>query len=313
MKIPLLVILGPTAVGKSKIAISLAKRIKGEIISADSMQLYQGMDIGTAKPSLREQKLIPHHLIDLLKPDQPFNVFEYAKEAEKVIKDIHRRKRVPILVGGSGLYIRAVIDGLFENPEIDLSKKRAFLKRVKGVSTEKLYSELKRVDQEASQKIHPHDRRRIKRALEVFWTTGIPISILQKRKPARPFQTLIIGITRERKELYKRINERVKEIFAQGFIDEVKTLLEKGYDENLNSMQAIGYQETIAYLKGKKTLEETIALVKRNTRRFAKRQLSWFRKDKRINWITLSNKETPLDIVAKIEELLEERNFDTLE
>ncbi len=309
MATPLLVILGPTAVGKSKIAISLAERINGEIISADSMQLYQGMDIGTAKPSLREQQLIPHHLIDLLKPDEPFNVFEYAKKAERIIRDIHRRKRVPILVGGSGLYIRAVVDSLFESPEIDLSKKRAFLKRIKGVSTEKLYSELKKVDQKASQKIHSHDRRRIKRALEVFYATGIPISVLHQRKPARPFQTLIIGINRERKELYKRINERVKAIFAKGFIDEVKALLEKGYDENLNSMQAIGYKETITHLKGKRTLEETIELVKRNTRRFAKRQLSWFRKDKRIKWIVMSNKEAPQEVVAKIESLLRKSHF----
>ncbi len=313
-RIPLLVILGPTAVGKSKIAISLAKKIKGEIVSADSMQLYQGMDIGTAKPSLREQKLIPHHLINLLKPDQPFNVFEYAKEAEKVIKDIHRRKRVPILAGGSGLYVRAVIDGLFESPKIApdsiRGKKNSIVtKALKNKPTDSLYQELKKVDQKASRKIHPHDRRRIKRALEVFYTTGVPISILQRRKPVRQFQTLIIGVTREREELYKRINKRVEEIFAKGFIDEVKGLLEKGYDKNLNSIQAIGYKEIIAYLKGKGTLEETIELVKRNTRRFAKRQLSWFRKDKRINWITSGNRETPQEVATKIETLLKKSHF----
>ena len=302
--IPLLVILGPTAVGKSEIAISLAKKINGEIISADSMQLYQGMNLGTAKPSLLEQKLVPHHLIDLLKPDVPFNVFGYAREAEKVIKEIHQRKKVPILVGGSGLYIRAVVDGLFENPEINLSKKSSFLKRVNGASTEELYSELKKVDQQASQKIHHNDRRRIKRALELFYTTGIPISVLQRKKPAKPFQTLFIGITRERKELYYRINKRVEEIFAQGFVEEVKMLLENGYTKNLNSMQAIGYQEVIAYLNNERSLTETMELIKRNTRRYAKRQLSWFRHDKRICWVNLTDEKSPEEIATEIEKFM---------
>ncbi len=305
--IPLLVILGPTAVGKSEIAISLAKKIKGEIISADSMQLYQGMNLGTAKPSLLEQKVVSHHLIDLLKPDESFNVFDYAREAEKVIKEIHQRKKIPILVGGSGLYIRAVVDGLFENPKIDSEKKSIAKEKLRNKSTDFLYEELRRVDQKASEKIHPHDRRRIKRALEVFYTTGIPISVLQRKKPAKPFQPLLIGISRERKELYQRINERVDEIFAKGFIDEVKTLLKSGYTENLNSMQAIGYQETIVCLKNERSLTETIELIKKNTRRYAKRQLSWFRQDKRINWLSLDNEETPLKVVVRIETLF--RNF----
>ena len=305
--IPLLVILGPTAVGKSEIAISLAKKIKGEIISADSMQFYRGMNLGTAKPSADEQKVVPHHLIDLLKPDVPFNVFDYAKEAEKIIKEIHQRKKVPILVGGSGLYIRAVVDGLFENPKIDSEKKSIAKEKLRNKSTDFLYQELKKIDQKASQKIHPNDRRRIKRALEVFYTTGIPISVLQKKKPSRAFQTLLIGISRERKELYQRINKRVEAIFAQGFVDEVKTLLENGYTENLNSMQAIGYKETVVYLNNERSLAETIELIKKNTRRFAKRQLSWFRQDKRINWLSLDNEETPREVITKIEILL--RNF----
>lgn len=304
-----MVILGPTAVGKSEIAISLAKKIKGEIISADSMQLYQGMNLGTAKPSADEQKLVSHHLIDLFKPDVSFNVFDYAKEAEKVIKEIHQRKKIPILVGGSGLYIRAIVDGLFENPEINLSKKSSFLKKINGLSTEELYSELKKVDSTASRKIHPNDRRRIERALEIFYTTGIPISVLQKEKPTRAFQTLFIGINRERKELYQRINKRVEAIFAQGFIEEVKSLLENGYTKNLNSMQAIGYQETIVYLNGEGTLEETMELIKKNTRRYAKRQLSWFRQDKRINWLSLGNEETSQEVIAKIEILLKKNHF----
>jgi len=306
-EIPLLVILGPTAVGKSEIAISLAKKIKGEIISADSMQLYQGMNLGTAKPSLLEQKVVSHHLIDLLKPDESFNVFDYAREAEKVIKEIHQRKKIPILVGGSGLYIRAVVDGLFENPKIDSEKKSIAKEKLRNKSTDFLYEELRMVDQKASEKIHPNDRRRIKRALEVFYTTGIPISVLQRKKPAKPFQPLLIGISRERKELYQRINERVDEIFAKGFIDEVKTLLKSGYTENLNSMQAIGYQETIVCLKNERSLAETIELIKKNTRRYAKRQLSWFRQDKRINWLSLDNEETPLKVVVRIETLF--RNF----
>ncbi len=307
--IPLLVILGPTAVGKSEIAISLAKKIKGEIISADSMQFYRGMNLGTAKPSADEQKVVPHHLIDLLKPDVPFNVFDYAKEAEKIIKEIHQRKKVPILVGGSGLYIRAVVDGLFENPKIDSEKKSIAKEKLRNKSTDFLYQELKKIDQKASQKIHPNDRRRIKRALEVFYTTGIPISVLQKKKPSRAFQTLLIGISRERKELYQRINKRVEAIFAQGFVDEVKALLENGYTENLNSMQAIGYKETVVYLNNERSLTETIELIKKNTRRFAKRQLSWFRQDKRIKWITFDNEESSQDVAVKIETLLKKSHF----
>ena len=306
-EIPLLVILGPTAVGKSEIAISLAKKIKGEIISADSMQLYQGMNLGTAKPSSVEQKVVPHHLIDLLKPDESFNVFEYAKEAEKVIKEIHQRKKVPILVGGSGLYIRAVVDGLFENPKIDSAKKFSAKEKLRNKSTDFLYQELKKVDSTASQKIHPNDRRRIKRALELFYATGIPISVLQKAKPTRAFQTLFIGISRKRDQLYQRINKRVETIFAQGFVEEVKSLLENGSTKNLNSMQAIGYQETITYLNNERSLAETIELIKKNTRRYAKRQLSWFRQDKRINWLSLGNEETPQEVITKIEILL--RNF----
>ncbi len=307
--IPLLVILGPTAVGKSEIAISLAKKINGEIISADSMQLYQGMNLGTAKPSILEQKVVPHHLINLLKPDVPFNVFEYAKEAEKIIKEIHRRKKLPILVGGSALYIRAVVDGLFENPKVDSEKKFSAKEKLKNKSTDFLYEELKKVDQKASRKIHPNDRRRIKRAMEVFYATGIPISVLQKKKPTRAFRTLLIGINRERKELYQRINKRVDEIFAQGFVDEVRTLLGNGYAENLNSIQAIGYKETILCLKGERSLEETIELIKRNTRRFAKRQLSWFRGDKRINWVVVSNEESSREVAARIESLLKKNHF----
>jgi len=304
MAIPLLVILGPTAVGKSEIAMSLAKRIQGEILSADSMQLYQGMDLGTAKPSLHQQKEVPHHLINLLEPDKSFNVFEYAKKAEKIIGDIHQREKIPILVGGSGLYIRAVIDGLFEHPKIDSQKRLEISRSLEGKDIASLYRELESVDQKVSQRIHPHDSRRIKRALEVFYTSGIPISVLQKKKPEKLFQTLIIGIKRERKELYERINKRVGEIFAQGLVDEVKTLLEKGYSENLNSMQAIGYKETITYLKRERGLEATVELVKRNTRRLAKRQLSWFRGDKRIRWLNLSRQETPEQTAAIIERII---------
>ncbi|MBA7574380.1 tRNA dimethylallyltransferase [subsurface metagenome] len=239
----------------------------------------------------------------------PSNVFEYAKGAEKIIKEIHRRKKVPILVGGSGLYIRAVVDGLFENPKIDSEKKSLARNKIKNKSTDFLYQELKKIDQKASQKIHPNDRRRIKRALELFYTTGIPISVLQKKKINEIFQTLFIGINRQREELYQRINKRVEAIFAQGFVDEVKVLLESGYAKNLNSMQAIGYQETIACLNNERTLAETKELIKRNTRRYAKRQLSWFRQDKRINWLNLGNEETPREVITKIEILLRKSHF----
>lgn len=285
----LLVIIGPTAVGKSKLSLDLAQRLGGEIISADSMQVYRGMDIGTAKPSLQEQSLVGHHLIDLVEPDQAFNVADYISLAEKVLAQLQEKGSIPILSGGTGLYVDALLQGfLFPDAQADPHLRAELLERGKR-DPQALYGELKAVDPTSAEKIHPNDLRRIVRALEVQRRTGKPISVL-KRKAAeakRPYLPLYIGLTREREELYGRINRRVENMLAQGLVAEVARLL-RIYPQQPTALQALGYKEITWYLQGSLELEAAVEILKRDTRRYAKRQLSWFRRNKKIRWQNLS-------------------------
>lgn len=288
---PIGAIVGPTAVGKSEIALEVAAKLKAEIISVDSTQVYRGLDIGTAKllPHQRISKtgiFIPHHLIDIVDPDEPFSVADYQKLARKTIEDIHTRGRLPLLVGGTGLYFQAVIDPYIFLPGARDSFLRARLKeeaKEKGLSY--LYRLLQEVDKEAAQRIHPHDQRRIIRALEFYKLTGQPLSTTWKRgKQESPYRLALAGLSMDRDLLYERINRRVDQMLEAGLVEEVRGLLLKGYRPDLPALQALGYKEIIAYLQGKITLEEAIYLLKRNTRRYAKRQLTWFRRDPRIKW-----------------------------
>lgn len=285
----LLVIIGPTAVGKSKLSLDLAQRLGGEIISADSMQVYRGMDIGTAKPSLQEQSLVGHHLIDLVEPDQAFNVADYISLAEKVLAQLQEKGSIPILSGGTGLYVDALLQGfLFPDAQADPHLRAELLEQGKR-DPQALYGELKAVDPTSAEKIHPNDLRRIVRALEVQRRTGKPISVL-KRKAAeakRPYLPLYIGLTREREELYGRINRRVENMLAQGLVAEVARLL-RIYPQQPTALQALGYKEITWYLQGSLELEAAVEILKRDTRRYAKRQLSWFRRNKKIRWQNLS-------------------------
>ena len=300
MNSSVIVLVGPTGIGKSKIAVNLSAFFPSEIVSADSMQVYKYMNIGTAKPSREERRAVPHHMIDIIYPDQYFSAGEYAKMARDKINRIINSGKTPILVGGSGLYIRAVIDGLFSEPMV----KETIKKRVRTQLAEKgshyMYGKLKKVDSIAAAKIHPNDWRRIIRALEVFLSTGETISTLQSKAKAESIdcQYRIIGLKTERKNLYRRIESRVDLMFKKGLTREVRQLIKRGYDENLLPMQSLGYREVLEYLNGHYGLDDAKALIKQNTRHFAKRQMTWFNKDSRTNWIEISDADGEADLIC---------------
>lgn len=291
-----LVVVGPTAVGKTELSLQLAQELGAEIISADSMQVYRGMDIGTAKPSQTDRELVVHHLLDVVDPDQSFNVADYVNLAEAVLADLEVRNVIPLLTGGTGLYVDALLDGFLfpdssANPDL-----RAKLQARGEQDPLGLFAELQQVDPESAQKLHPNDLRRVIRALEVYHRTGEPISVLQRKKgqEIRPYEPLYIGLTRIREELYTRINQRVDQMINQGLISEVEALL-KTYPEQPTALQALGYKEIVWYLQGQLNLDEAIEILKRDTRRYAKRQLSWFKRNKRIHWFDYSH-QTPEEI-----------------
>lgn len=288
----ILVIVGPTAVGKTQLSLELAQELTGEIVSADSMQVYRGMNIGTAKPTTAEQQLVPHHLIDIRDPDQVFNAADFVSLAELAIKDIASRGKVPIVSGGTGLYIDALVDGfLFPDSKADPKLRRELRIRA-SKEPDALYKELERVDPQSAERLHPNDLRRIVRALEVYYRTGEPISALQQKaaQAEKPYDPLFIGLTRNRPELYERINQRVDQMLTQGLVEEVKQLIEHDPHQP-TALQALGYKEIVWYLKGNMSLEEAVEILKRDTRRYAKRQLSWFRRNTRIHWFNLSHED----------------------
>jgi tRNA dimethylallyltransferase len=284
-------IVGPTCTGKTTIGIELAKLVNGEIVSADSRQIYKLIDIGTAKPTPDELAAVPHHLVDMVPLDECISAGTYGGLARQAIGGIFSRNRVPILVGGSGLYIRSVIDGLFDAPEIDERTRRVLRSRLESEGAERLLEELKGVDPEAAKGLLPGNYKRILRALEVFYSTGNRISRLRLERGLPPaFKTLQFGIAVERKELYRRIEKRVDDMLAAGFLDEVKELLRRGFDPKLNSLQTVGYKEAIRYVQQRITFEDMVEQFKMNTRRYAKRQMTWFRKDPRIIWMNADGK-----------------------
>lgn len=300
----LLVILGPTGVGKTEVAIELAKRIRAEIISADSRQIYKEMDIGTGKPFSSVRQRVPHHLIDLVSPDHIFNVADFKARAEAIIKKLQGEDKLPILVGGSGLYIKAVVDGLFVGPGADWKLREKLKKKEKREGRGTLHQELERVDPTTAFRLHPHDQRRIIRALEVYYLSDRPISSYQTQFPSTLVNTVMIGLERERESLFRLINDRVDQMVTEGLIEEVESLLNRGYSENLPSLQGLGYQQIIGYLKGEYPEEEAIRLIKRDTRRFAKRQMSWFKRDKRILWIDTEEFSSLDDVSEEIVNIL---------
>lgn len=303
MKESLLVIVGPTATGKTSLAIEMAKRIPAEIISGDSMQIYRYMNIGTAKASKLEQEGIPHHLIDCLNPDEEFSVSIFQDKVTKLISGINAKNKLPILVGGTGLYVRSIIDHYnFSEATTDWELREHLQTQALEKGNEYLHGRLAEVDKAAADRIHPNDTRRIIRALEVYHHTGQTISESQDRDEhlEAKYNMLMYGLTMEREKLYDGINKRVDMMIDDGLINEVKNLLSRGFSSRLTSMQAIGYKEVIEYLEGKYTLEEAIEAIKQNTRRFAKRQLTWFRRDNRIEWLHIENKQTIANLAQQI-------------
>jgi len=286
-----IVVCGPTGVGKTRTAIHLAKQFNGEIIGADSMQIYRQMDIGTAKPTTEERARVPHHMVDIVDPETPYDAARYAKDAGDLVRALHDRGVVPVVAGGTGLYIKALIYGLFDSrpPEPDIRRNLEHLAEVKGADF--LHQQLTVCDPQAAAGIHSNDRFRIIRALETYQATGRPISAhQQKHRFAQPrFTAFKIGLTMPRADLYARIDQRVDQMVAEGLLEEIRGLLAKGYDADLKSMQSIGYRHMVDHLQNGVDWPETLRLLKRDTRRYAKRQLTWFRADPDIEWIAPQN------------------------
>ncbi|HLF17976.1 MAG TPA: tRNA (adenosine(37)-N6)-dimethylallyltransferase MiaA [Candidatus Omnitrophota bacterium] len=292
-------IVGPTAVGKSDVAVTLAKRIKGEIVSCDSMQIYKEINIANNKPSLKELKEIPHHLINVVSVEDEFDVARFGRLARNTIEDIHSRGAVPIVVAGSGLYMQILLDGIFEAKGKDAHFRDQLKKRMEEDGVEALYNDLRQVDPAAAGKIHPNDARRIIRALEVFETSRKPISQLQQKREGLwgKYDISIFGLMMPRDVLYQRINERVERMFKAGMVKEIKGL--SNLKLSLTARHLIGIKEVLNYFNGGCDLATAAEEMKQNTRRFAKRQMTWFRKDKRIQWIEIGNGQ-PLDEAVSI-------------
>lgn len=305
----LVAIVGPTASGKTAAAHELAKRVGAEIVSADSMAIYRRMNIGTAKPSIEERKEVPYHMVDMVDPNEPFTVADYQDRAVEIIEDIIARGRPPIIAGGTGLYIRAVIDGL-NIPSVGINPE--LRDRLKREADEKggewLHEKLAGVDPVTAKRLHPNDVKRIIRALEVYEQSGRPMSeIVEETRPKSPRYpgAALYGLTMDREKLYRRIEERVEEQIRRGLVEEVRQLLDLGYDVDLPAMQGLGYKEIAAYLKGEYDLNFAVQTLKQSTRRFAKRQYTWFCADERIRWIDV-NDITPSEVADTIEKELRE-------
>jgi tRNA dimethylallyltransferase len=294
-----IVICGPTGIGKTATAIEIAEACSAEIIGADSMQIYRHMDIGTAKPTAAEQTRIRHHMIDIIDPDSPFDAVRFAELARDTAAQLHDRGVLPLVVGGTGLYIKSFLYGMFESDPVD-SKIRERLRREadeRGIDS--LYDRLRQCDPITADRLHPNDGYRILRALETFEATGKPISEYQNTHAfsGQHYDVLKIGLNMDRALLYERINQRVDAMIAAGFVDEVKKLLDAGYATDLKSMQSIGYRHIVDYLQGRLTREECSRTLKRDHRRYAKRQLTWFGADDEIIWKQPGQVEDIKDIV----------------
>lgn len=322
---PLLVILGPTAVGKSRLALGLARRLGGEIVSADSAQVYRLMDIGTDKPAPADRAAVPHHLVDVRDPDEPFSVAEYQAMARAAIDAVAARGRLPVLAGGTGLYIRAVVSRAYAFPAAapDPALRAALTARAQAEGIGPLYRQLREVDPVAAARIDPRNARRVIRALEVYLQTGVPFSRGGGGEGAQaspggapapggtagaPYDALLVGLTREREDLYARIDARVEDQIRRGLVDEVRGILARGYDPSLPALQALGYKEVIAHLRGEVPFEEMVRVLKRNTRRYAKRQWTWFRREEGVRWFNLTHAD-PAAVEEEVVRLVRARGW----
>ncbi len=296
-----IVITGPTCLGKSYLGLKIAQLTIGEIISADSRQIYKRLNIGTAKPTSDELKKIKHHFIDILNPHEDYDANKFSIDAENVIDDIHKRKKTAIVAGGSGLYVKALIDGIVDSADKDENLRKELLTKKEKYGNEFLYNELEKVDPISADKMLPQNWKRVMRALEVFYLTGKPIHQHHNSQDKNSkFNFYQIGLNWNREVLYTRIEERIDKMIEDGLVDEVMGILSDGYDKNLNSLNTVGYKEIISYLEKEITLIRAIELIKRNTRRYAKRQLTWFRADERINWFNVSSLSDIYDLAHQL-------------
>ena len=294
----LLFLSGPTAVGKTELSLQIAELFSCEIIGVDSMQVYRYMDIGTAKPTIAERSRIPHHLIDIVDPDENYTLGTFVRDAEKAIQNIYTNKNTPLLAGGTGLYFKGLLNGVFDefvdnhdgksftDPEKREIIRQNLQKRLKEEGGIRLHSELKELDFETAQRVHPNDIQRVLRGLEIYYSTGIPWSrhLANQSENKTCYKVLKIGLTRPRKELYSRINKRVQQMAEQGLLTEVENLLAMGFDNTLKSMQSIGYRHMMNFIEGKWSWEQSLELLARDTRHYAKRQYTWFKNDPEIIW-----------------------------
>ena len=307
--IPIISVVGPTASGKTRLAVDIALKYNGEVVSCDSMQIYKGMDIGTAKPAPQETLGVPHHLIDIIEPDESFSVADYTSLANNVIQEIHSRGKIPIVAGGTGLYFNSLIDNIqFGETHIDY----ALRDQLRIVAEEKggqaLIDILDEFDHETAAVLHPNNIGRIIRAIEIYKTSGITMAEHQRRSREKPsnLKSCTIGLFySDRSKLYDKINQRVDIMIKSGLILEVKRLLESGTNRNATSLQAIGYKELIKYLNSEESLEEASEIIKQETRRYAKRQLTWFKRDKQINWIDVCLYNSATEISKKAFEIID--------
>lgn len=309
-KKPVLIIAGPTAVGKTDTSILLAQELGAEIVSADSMQIYRGMDIGTAKPTKEQQKLVYHHMIDIVEPDQPYSVGDYLRDACSAIDGIISSGGVPLVVGGSGLYIRALMRGLFHGPPADLELRERLLLRESEGEPGTLYSDLVKVDPEAAIKIHPNDLRRTVRALEVFYLRDRKLSDYQREHgfKDRLYAFRLLFLVRSRSELYSRIERRVDQMLDEGLEAEVRALMKRGYNPDSSSLQGLGYKHFFDYFLGKTSRDEAVGLIKRDTKRYAKRQFTWFRREPEAIWVDITGLSKNGEIVERIKKNVEISN-----
>ena len=303
----LIVVAGPTASGKTSLSIQLAKQLNTEIISADSMQIYRYMDVGSAKPTAEEMDGVVHHLIDEVSPFEEFSVKQYTDLAKKAIEEIQSKGKIPIIVGGTGLFINSVIDNIaFSETENDENIRRELNQYAKKNGNQALHKILEEIDYDSAEKIHYNDVKRTVRAIEVFRTTGVPMSehIRRSKMLPSPYDLFYIGLTMDRTVLYEKINQRVDRMMEIGLLEEVKKLLSMGLDDSYQSMQGIGYKELIWFLQDRMPLEKAIEMIKQESRRYAKRQLTWFKRDKRIQWFDSSKPRLTERVTGQLNEFI---------
>ena len=299
---PLVVLVGPTAIGKSRIAIEVAQALGTEILTADSTQVYRGMNIGTDTPSEEDRQRVPHRLIDLVEPDAPFNAGEFRRLALREIVRLYEKGLLPLVVGGTGLYVRALLRGLWAGPPSDRTLRRELEEEAQARGGESMYQELGRVDPVTARRLHPRDTVKVLRALEVYRQTGVPLSKAhdEHRQRTASFRALVLGLTMERAVLYQRIDQRVDAELAKGLVDETRTLLAKGYSRELVSMKSLGYRQVAGYLEGEYSFDEAVRRLKRDTRHFAKRQMTWFRKEPGLTWVEVQPGESVRSISQRV-------------